>query len=299
MAFRDLVRNYLYGKPGKRDFTQEDLPGNRVALFGHVLSIRWHKMVWMNLLYLLFWIPAIGWSLINVLQLNAMQTTVLPEELWAAMQQSVYNWLLLLFPMIAFTGPFNVAVSDVFRRWARDESCFPLATFRAALKANWKQGLLFGLLDGVAPLLAFLSGRFYLALAEQSPLFLAPVILLLVLAALWLMAAPLMPLLIAGYELGFGGVLKNAILMTLVSLPLSLGLRLVTLAVPLLVVLANYFFPGAVVYIFAIGSTLYMAFLLSFNKLIWASYANALGEKHLNVRIPGAPTNVGLRPDDK
>ena len=179
--------------------------------------------------------------------------------------------------------------------WARDETCFPLATFRAALKANWRQGLLFGLLDGILPLLIFLSGRFYLALAEQSPVFLIPIILLVALVALWLMAAPLMPLLIVSYELRFAGVLKNALLMTLVSL----GIRLGTLAVPILAVLSMYFFPGALVYLLAIGSTLYMVFLLSFNKLIWASYANALGEKYLNANIPGARTGIGLRPKEK
>lgn len=299
MAFRDLVRNHLYGKPGKRDFTQEDLPANRLALFGHVLNIRMGKMVGMNLLYLLFWLPASLWTLLNALQMGNLLTSTPSEALWAALQQNVYNWLLILFPLIALTGPFNAAVSDVFHRWARDESFFALTVFRASLKANWKQGLLFGLLDGILPLLVFLSGRFYLALAEQSPVFLVPLVLLLVIAALWLMAAPLMPLLIVSYELGFGGVLKNAFLMTLVSLPRSLLIRLATLAVPLLVLLANFLFPEAVVYILAIGSTLYMVFLLSFNKLVWASYANALGEKYLNAKIPGARTNIGLRPGVK
>lgn len=299
MAFRDLVRNHLYGKPGKRDFTAADLPGNRVALFGHVLNIRLGRMTGMNLLYLLFWLPAAGWSLLNGLQLMNLASTLPAREVWAALQQALYNYLLILFPLIALTGPFNAAMSDVFRRWARDESFFPLATFRAALRANWRQGLLFGLLDGILPLLIFLSGRFYLALVEQSPVFLIPIILLVAVVALWLMAAPLMPLLIVSYELRFAGVLKNAFLMTLISLPLSLLIRLGTLAVPILAVLSMYFFPGALVYVLAIGSTLYMVFLLSFNKLVWASYANALGEKYLNANIPGARTGIGLRPKEE
>ena len=35
-----------------------------------------------------------------------------------------------------------------------------------------------------------------------------------------------------------------------------------------------------------------------FNRLIIASYSNALCEKYLNVKIEGAETNIGLRPED-
>ena len=84
MALRDLVRNHLYGKPDRRDFTSEDLPGNRVALFGHVLNIRLGKMIGMNLLYLLFWLPAAGWSLLNGLQVINLATTLTAKELEVA-----------------------------------------------------------------------------------------------------------------------------------------------------------------------------------------------------------------------
>ena len=296
MAIRNLMHNYFYGKPGKRDFTESDLPGNRMQLFRHVLGLRWGKMVWLNLLCLLFWLPAIAWTSLNVLQAGSILT--LPaEQIPASLQQIVYTWLLILFPLIAITGPFNVGMSDVFHRWARDEHCYPFAAFRSGLKANWKQGLLFGIVDGLVPLLVYLAARFYWELTAQSKIFLLPVVLALVMMVLWLMAAPLMPQLIVSYELRLGGVVKNAFLMTIVSLPRSIAIRLVTLAVPILFVLGMYFFPSTMGVLFFFGSLLYVAFLLSFNKLIWASYANALGEKYLNTQIPGARTNIGLRPN--
>ena len=294
MAIRNLFHNYIYGKPNKQDFTEADLPGNRFQLFRHVLSIRFGKMVWMNLLCLLFWLPAIAWT--SLVMLNVGGILMLPaEELRTTLQQMVYTWLLILFPLVAITGPFNAGVGDVFHRWAQDESCFPLSAFRASLKANWKQGLLFGVVDGLVPLLVYLSARFYWELTAQSALFLLPVILALILMLLWFMAAPLMPQLIVSYQLSFAGVLKNAFLMTIVSLPRSFAIRLATLAVPVVFFLGMYFFPEAAGALFFFGSLLYAAFLFSFNKLIWASYANALGEKYLNTRIPGAPTNIGLR----
>ena len=296
MAIKDLFRNYIYGKPNKRDFTEADLPENRVQLFRHVLGNRMGKMVGMNLLMLLFWLPAIAWT--ALILLNVVSILALPEaELLTMFHQIMNTWLVILFPLIAIAGPFNVGASDVFRRWAQDEHCFPMITFRAALKANWKQGLLFGVVDGLVPLLAYLAARFYWELSVQSKVFLVPVVLALLLMLLWLLAAPLVPQLIVGYELRFVSVLKNALLMTLVSLPRSIAVRLVTLVVPLLGVAVMYIFPSGIGVLLFFGPLLYAAFLLSFNKLIWASYANALGEKFLNPRIPGAPTNIGLRPN--
>ena len=296
MALKNVFQNFIFGKPNKADFTEADLPENRLQLFRHVLGNRMGKMVWMNLLCLLFWLPAIAWS--SLMLLNVISVLTLPAyEVQVTFQQIVNTWLVILFPLIAVTGPFNVGVSDVFHRWAQDESCFPLTAFRAALKANWKQGLLFGIVDGLVPLLVYLAARFYWELTAQSKIFLLPVVLALVMMVLWLMAAPLMPQLIVSYQLGFWGVLKNAFLMTIVSLPRSIAIRLATLAVPILFVLGMYFFPSTMGVLFFFGSLLYVAFLLSFNKLIWASYANALGEKYLNTQIPGARTNIGLRPN--
>ena len=296
MAIRNIFQNYFYGNPGKQDFTEADLPENRLQLFRHVLGLRWGKMVWMNLLYLLFWLPAIVWTALSALQVGSILALAREDSL-AALHQVVYTWLLILFPLIAVTGPFNAGVGDVFHRWARDEHCYPLTAFRSALKGNWKQGLLFGIMDGIAPLLVYLCGRFYLEMAARSPIFLLPMALLMIAMLLWFLAAPLMPQLIVSYELRFGSVLRNAFLMTLASLPRSIAIRLITCAVPILLLLSARFFPGAIIWIISLGFLLYIAFLLSFNKLIWASYANALGEKYLNTRIPGAPTNIGLRPN--
>ena len=128
MAIRGFMRNRFYGNPNQRDFTEADLPQNRFQLFCHVLSLRWGKMVWMNLLYLLVWLPVIAWTILNVLQLDNI-LSLPPEAFSASFQQILYIWLLILFPLIAITGPFNAAMSDVFRYWAWDEHCYPLTAF--------------------------------------------------------------------------------------------------------------------------------------------------------------------------
>ena len=64
----NLLQNYFHGKPGKRDFTEADLPASRTALFFSALRVRWRSMFSLNLLYLLCWIPAGVGSQIPVLR---------------------------------------------------------------------------------------------------------------------------------------------------------------------------------------------------------------------------------------
>lgn len=296
MALRDLMQNYYFGKPDKRDYTEADLPGNRIELFWRAFGACRGNMVGLNLLYLLAWLPAIVWTLLNFIRLSELLAGSAPE---ARLGQILFPWLLILFPLIAITGPFNAGISLVTHRWAQDEHSFPFGDFKDGVKQNWRQGLLFGLLDGAVPLLTYLCANFYLNLASGSALFLLPLAIAMVAALLWFLSVPLMPALIVSYRLKLRDVVRNAILMAFAQLPRTAGIRLLTLALPIAGALSVWFFPGALSWIAAASSMLYAVILLAFNKFIWASYANFLNEKYLNSKIPGAPVDIGLRPKDK
>ena len=70
MAGWNFFSNYFYGKPGQRDFTEADLPENRVQLFREVLRVRRGSLVGLNLLYLLIWIPAIFWTTCSAIRVE-------------------------------------------------------------------------------------------------------------------------------------------------------------------------------------------------------------------------------------
>ena len=288
-----LFKNYFHGTPGKRDFTVADLPENRVQLFKQVLGVRMGGLVGLNLLYLLIWLPAIVWTFLVFASFMAVNVPSAEE-----VQQALYTWVLVLFPLIAITGPFNAGISYVLHRWARDEHSFAFSDFKDGVKENWKQGLLFGIVDGLVPLLLFFCDRFYLGLAERSPLFYLPLAAAFIAGLIWFLAAPVVPVLMVSYRQSFGGHLRNAILLTLAQLPRSVAIRLLTLAMPIAVHLCLVFFSGAIGWVSGVAMVLYTVILLAFNRLIWASYANFLGEKYLNPKIPGARTDIGLRPRD-
>lgn len=295
MASNGFFNNYFYGKSGKKDFTEADLPANRLQLLRDVLRVRMGALMGVNFLYLLCWIPAIIWTFLNLVQLYTLDTAD-PAAFQKDFQGILYTWLLVMFPLTAITGPFNMGVSRVLRNWARDEHSFVLDDFRESMKANWKQGLVYALICGAVPLLLFICLSFYAGMAAQSPLFYLPMGISLLAAVLWWCASPILPTLIVTYDLSFGAQLKNALLLTMAKFPRALAIRLASLIPLILVAGAAMFLPSAVGWITGVAVVLYMILLPALNKLVFASHANALCEAYLNPKIEGARSGIGLRP---
>ena len=63
MGFFDRL---YYGKAGKADYTTDDLPKNRFQLFFEVLRVRFWSLMRVNLMQVVFWIPFIFWTSLNV-----------------------------------------------------------------------------------------------------------------------------------------------------------------------------------------------------------------------------------------
>ena len=286
-----FFRDYFYGKSGQRDFTEQDLPANRFQLFREVLKVRRGNMVGLNFLYLLCWIPAALWSFLNLVQLTAIAEGLSD----ATLGNLLFSYLLVLFPLIAITGPFTMGVSRVMRNWARDEHAYAAGDYFAGVKENWRQGLLYGLINGALPLLVCICWNFYTGMAGGSPLFYLPLAIALIAGLLWILSAQLMPTLIVTYRLRFTGVVRNAVLMTLAALPKAIAVKLATLAIPVVLLLLMQFAPPALRWAVPAALVLYAIFYLSFNRLITASYANACCEKYLNPKIEGAGVDIGLR----
>ncbi len=298
MAFRDLMNNYFYGKQGKADFTVENLPQNRRQLFMEVLKVRWSALFGVNLLYMIIWIPAILWTLLNLVSLYNMLTIEGEAAASADVVGLITTWLLFLAPCIAITGPFNAGITFVLRNWARDEHSFVLSDFKDALKGNWKQALVISVIDGLLPFLLFTSWRFYGAMMQQNLIFILPAAMVLLFTALWSLASMLAYPMLITYDLKMKDVIRNSLLMTVAKLPFAVLIKLLTLVVPALAFGLVTLLPGIISHVLMIVSLLYLLFLVAFNKLITVSYANWLCETYLNTKIEGARTNIGLRPDD-
>ena len=295
--FGNLMNNYFYGKQGKGDFTLEQLPQNRRQLFGEVLKVRWSSMFGVNLLYMIIWLPAIAWTLLNLVTMYNM----LGGEIASTAEDFsglIATWLLILFPCVAITGPFNAGVTYVLRNWARDEHSFVLSDFKDALKANWKQALVVSVIDGALPFILYTCWRFYGGMLSQSAFYLVPTALVLLVAIVWKLSAMLAYPMLITYDLKMKDVLRNSILLTLAKLPFAVLIKLATFALPALALGLMLLIPSSQLHILLVVSMLYFIFMVAFNKLMTVSYANWLCETYLNPRIEGARTNIGLRPEN-
>ena len=294
MGFRDLMNNYYSGKQGKADYTIESMPQNRRQLFGEVLKVRWSALFGVNLLYMIAWIPAIIWTGLNVTALLNGAETMSGE----VMSGLLSTWLLIMIPCIAITGPFNAGVSYVLRNWARDEHSFVLSDFKDALKANWKQSLVMSLIDGIMPFLMYTGLRFYGAMMARSGIYAVPLGLMLLVGILWTLASMLAYPMLITYDLKTKDVIRNSVLLSVAKLPFAVLIKLLTLVIPALALGLALLIPSIQMQVIMIVVMLYLVFLVAFNKLIVASYANWLFETYLNPNIEGARTNIGLRPED-
>lgn len=314
--FGKMMNHYFYGKSGKGDYTQEDLPSTRSQLFWETLRTRFSGLMRLNLLYMLAWLPAmlvIAYTVMalysTVVGLADLQTQVDAGTLAAAdlaSQQATYTdmlkglalqGLLLLVPCLALTGPFTAGLSYVTRNWARDEHAFIWSDFKDAVKGNWKQALATSAITGFLPLVAYVCWMFYGQLAQDNPLFIIPQVLTLLLAVLWLMGLLYIYPMMVTYQLNYRNLLRNTFLLTLGRLPGTALIKLLSCVPLLIAALVSYltpYFQWAVLL-----SILYYALLgFSLSRFVAASYSNAVFDKYINVKIEGAEINRGLYTED-
>ena len=291
--FGNFMNNYFYGKAGKGDYRISDMPQNRFQLFGAVWKVRWSSLFGVNLLYMVFWLPAFFWTVLNLTLLFSADTETLADASGLMM-----TYLLILVPCIAITGPFTAGATFVERNWARDEHSFVISDFFDAVKANWKQALPVSIISGLMPLLVYVGWIFYGQLAVDSVFFMIPLCLLFLVAILWKLSEMVIYTMMVTYDLSLRNLIRNALLVTLAKLPLAVGIKLLTWVVPAICIAIMLLAPNSMMIVFMILMLLYLLYLPAFNRLIIASYANALCEKYLNTKIEGAPTNIGLRPEN-
>lgn len=294
--FGNMMNNYMYGKAGQKDYTVSDMPKNRFELFGTVLKTRWGSMCGVNLLYLVFWLPAIIWSYIALLPL--LQTLMEGTGDALTRYSYLFYWVLGLIPCSVIGGLFTPGATKVIRNWARDEHSFVWSDFWEAVRQNWRQSLPVSFLNGLFNFLTLVGFHFYRTQMQSSVVWMFPLALLMMFYMVWRLAQMVIYMMMVTYELNLRSLIRNALLITLGSLPKAIGIKLLTYVVPLLALALMLIAPNLQVYVIMVLVLLYAAFLVSFNLLIKMSYANAVCEKYLNAQIEGAQTNIGLRPED-
>ena len=294
-----LFDRLYYGKAGKRDYSEMDMPKTRVSLFFLVLKDHFFDLIKVNLLQLVFWIPFIVWSNINLMAIQNIDTTALlaaeggSQQLMSMLSSYVIVYLLGLVPCIAITGPSSAGAAYIMRNWARDQHAFLFSDFKDAFKGNWKQALASSMLTSVIPVLAYTAVVFYSEQAGSNMFMILPLIVVLSATLMWALMLPLIYPMMIGYELKLTAIIKNAFLMAAARVPHMAFARIITF-IPIAILLSGLLLGNMLM---VIGVLLYyVLFGFALSKLVYASFANGVFDKYLNPHIEGAPMGMGLRP---
>lgn len=322
--FSKLMNSYYYGKSGKGDFRKEDLPRNRWQLFWEMLRVRFSGLCRLNLTVFAVWIPTM---IVVAILINSLVTAsdirplkdeatgnsytaliyeertdeegnVVSEAGSASVEGLLQMTLLLLIPCILITGPVQAGLAYVTRNWARDEHAFPWGDFKDAVRDNWKQGLGISAVTAVLPYILFICYRFYGAMQSTSSLFMIPRMLTLGLGLVWALGLVFMYPLMVSYRLTFRQLVKNGLMLAVARLPMTIGIRLVTL-IPMLIAAAVTFFTGAWFYAMLGLAIYYVVFGYAFVRFVHASYTNGVFDRFINSRIEGVQINRGLAHEEE
>ena len=288
-----------YGKAGKRDYSEQDMPKNRVSLFFRVLKDHFFDLIKVNFLQIIFWLPFLFWTYINFAAIQAIDVQTVIDagggyaELTSQINSYLFMWLLGLIPCVAITGPSSAGAAYIMRNWARDQHAFLFSDFKDAFKSNWKQALVISVATAFVPTLAYTAVTYYGAMAAENLVMFLPMVVVVCASILWTIMLPLLYPMMIGYELRLRDLLKNALLMGCARLPHMVLARLITF-LPIVIAFVGLYIGNALELM--IVSLYYMLFGFALSRLVYASIANGIFDRYLNPHIEGAQVRMGLRP---
>lgn len=227
-----------FTKPGK----DQPEPQNRVVRFWYRYGMRFFHLLRLNLTVFVVSLPFYVWAMtmynVYVVGEGLKGIALLPALILYALQW-MPAWIKAILTVCSvFTwGPANAGLQYVAGRYAAGEHAWPWQDFFAAAKGNWKQGLLFGILDALVIFVSF----YYLAGSETLfGAFIVPAriawIALLILYGLG--RCYLYPIMVQ-VDLPAGQLLKNAVLLALIKPWRTLLLLLCVAAIVALSVVAD------------------------------------------------------------
>lgn len=242
-----------YSKPGpgveKRDPNQ-----SRISIFFEILRGKFWDLLKLNLLYVLFSIPAfiitcIVTGFLSAALLNAINMD--ENMVWSA--YIAFNLFFgVSFGALLGFGPSTAALTYTLRNIGREEHVWLFSDFRDKIKENFKQSFGLWILDLVVFALVVFAYNFY-ANAGEPISYLR--YLLLSFALIYIMLHLFVYQLMITFELPLKALMKNAVLFALAKAPkcfiLLLFVALIHIGLPIIAI-ANIASPFVTLIFFAL-----------------------------------------------
>ncbi|MBQ2740285.1 MAG: hypothetical protein IJF39_01530 [Clostridia bacterium] len=307
---KGLIARMLEGKERSEDYARSTLPTNRWQLFFDIFKGNFGKLVKINLLTLLFFIPLLAVVIFSVMYTEAMGALypfganlgvgypVAPNmqgqsEMLALTTDTTAYLLLTLSSIIAAVG--LAGGMYVVRNMVWTEGIFVANDFWRGVKLNFKNALQAALFFVIVlSLTVLMQDMVALTRVQQNLSSFQDVMLTIssILSYIFLGVATCMSFwmiaLGVNYKMGFITLFKNAFLMTIGMLPQTLFFGFLALLPYLLFLIAGQGF------FLMIAIMILLLFALSYTLLVWLDFAQWAFDKYINPKISGAKVGRGI-----
>ena len=306
---RGWVTRLLEGKEKSEEYARSTLPTNRWQLFWDIFKGNFGKIVKVNILVLIFFVPLLFVFLLNGM-MNDYNSSTYPfganlgvgypafPELNGVSETLVHNNDIIILLGIMLTSTIaSVGLAGgmyVIRNMVWTEGIFVGNDFWRGIKLNVKNALQTALFFTVILFLCKYMinlSNFNLAVSELGKwqkIFLqvsqVTSYIFLILAAmmsLWMIALGV------NYKLTFLKMLRNAFLMTIGTLPQTIFFGLIAL-----LPFALFYIGGTFMLLIAIIVLLLFAF--AYALLVWLDFAQWVFDKYINPKLEGAKVGRGI-----
>lgn len=208
-----------YTKPGK-GVSKEDVDKHGIALYFDILGRRIGKLMLLNMLYVLFSIPAyvIYWfvsAYILTLTLGGLGV-----EIEAAVLQYINLFMTVSLVLLLGTGSATAAMNYVLRKYVNDTHSWVWSDFWDEFKNSFLKGTLAFVINTVVFLLCVVAIYFYSNMTGIISVILAAVVT--VFLVLFLMMQMYVYQIMASVKLKLKDIYRNAMLLTVAKLPVNI-----------------------------------------------------------------------------
>jgi uncharacterized membrane protein YesL len=302
---RGFVEKMFFGKEKSEGFARATLPSNRWELFWDVFKGSFWKLVLINVLMLLFFIPLFlllmfrssGTANFGVIWPFSQSFGVgyqAPPSIAGFAEQinlSINMYTYLLLPIVVMIASLGIAGGAyVIRNLVWTEGIFVANDFWRGIKKNATNMLIIGVTFSLVFYISVVGGSMCDLFATQNQslkwLFTISKILLYGVLVLYGVMCMHMITMSVTYDLKFRHLLKNSLLFTVGLLPHTIFFLFLG-ALPFAIFLLGGFFAMiGIVAIFFLG--------LSFLLLVWTTFCQWAYDKNVNDKVDGAKKNRGI-----
>ena len=300
---KGLIYRLTMGKDNLPDFTPDKLPGTRWQLFKDVFFGRFGALVKINLLTLLFCLPAIAW-LIVMMMIKQADGALLPYsgnigvgypitgDVTALGEARAFSYdlqtYLVLIPLIVIAGIGLSGAFYVMRRLVWGEGTSVGGHFFRGIKQNFLPFLWSSLFLGVSLFIVMANIGIYEHMASVHPVVKVLGIVISIVQFFFILCMMMfLTTQAVTYKLKTWGLIKNSFLFSIALLPQNLIILLLS-AIPVLLMI----FLPAIVRVFVI--MIFILFGFSYIMLVWTVYAHWAYDRFINDRVAGAVKNRNM-----